>query len=69
MTLTRTRMSRLLRAIALIVIVIVIAGYALWRSLPYWSGPSIAIYQPANGSTISSTTVTVIGRATRVNLI
>ncbi len=67
MTLTRTRFSQLLRMAALAVVIIVIIGYAITRSLPYFQGPEIAVFQPLNGSTISSTTMTLIGRARRIN--
>lgn len=69
MSLTRTRFNKLLRLSLLIVIIVVIVGYAAFRSLPYFKGPGLVIFEPANGSTISSTTVTIIGRASRVNLI
>lgn len=67
MTLTRTRFSKLLKLAALVAVLIVIIGYAVTRSLPYFRGPEIAVFQPLNGSTISSTTVTIIGRAQRIN--
>lgn len=69
MSITRTRVAKMLRTATLLFIVILIAGYAAWRSTPYFRGPSLEIFQPADGSTISSTTVTLAGRATRANLI
>ncbi len=67
MTLTRTKFAKLVRLIVLIAIVVVIAGYVAFRSLPYLKGPTISIFQPINGSSISSTTLTIIGRASRIN--
>ncbi len=67
MNLTRTRFSRLLRVTGTAVAVLIIAAYAGYRSLPYIRGPIISVFQPVNGSTISTTTATVIGRADRVN--
>ncbi len=64
---SRLKIISLIRwAIGLLVIVL-IAAYALWRSLPYLNGPSVIIFQPFSGSSIASSTVTIIGRAERVN--
>lgn len=49
------------------VAVFIVVAYAVWRSFPYASGPRIEIFQPIDGSTATSPTVTVIGRALRVS--
>ncbi len=67
MELTRTRFSKLLRILATAAVVVLIAAYAGYRSLSYMRGPVIQIFQPVNGSTISTTTVTIMGQALRVN--
>jgi hypothetical protein len=67
MDITRTRLMKLVRIAATVVAVLLIAGYASYRSLPYLRGPQIHIFQPLNGSSIATSTVTVIGRAERVN--
>lgn len=67
MTFTRTEFARSVRAAGLIVIAVVIVGYAVFRSLPYVRGPEILLFQPINGSTISSTTMVVAGRSLRAN--
>lgn len=67
MMVTRTRFVRAIRIAILAIIVAVIAGYAAYRSLPYAEGPDIQIYQPLNGSTVASSTVAIIGKASRTN--
>jgi len=56
-----------MRIAAATIVVAVIVIYAIYRSLPYVSGPSIKVFQPLSGSTIASTTMTLIGRADRVS--
>lgn len=67
MSSSRTATIRLFRLSLIGFGIIIIVIYAIWRSLNYISGPSIDIFQPIDGSAISSTTVTIIGRANRVN--
>lgn len=67
MNLTRTSYIRLLRIILASVLVIIIAAYAIWRSLNYARGPAIAISSPVNGSSVDTETVEILGRADRVN--
>jgi Glucodextranase, domain B len=52
---------------AIALIALLIGLYVFSRSLNYIHGPSIDIYQPINGASISSSTVTIIGRANRIN--
>jgi len=63
----RTKTLRFIRYGLIGLAAILIALYALSRSLNYIRGPQIEIFQPINGSTISTSTVTIIGRADRVN--
>ena len=67
MDLTRSRFVRLVRTAAAVIGIIIVIAYAAYRSLPYLRGPVIHIFQPVDGSSVSSTTVIVIGRADRVN--
>ncbi|MCX6716258.1 MAG: hypothetical protein NT077_04605 [Candidatus Taylorbacteria bacterium] len=67
MNFTRTKFVKLIRIVLLVIVLVVIVGYAVFRSLPYVRGPEIMIFQPINGSTIDSTTMTIAGRAIRVN--
>jgi hypothetical protein len=67
MDFTRTRFSRLVRIIATVVAILIVVAYAVYRSFAYVRGPVITVFQPINGASIASTTVTIIGRADRVN--
>ena len=67
MDFTRTRFARLVRIVATILAILIVAVYAAYRSFAYIRGPIITIFQPINGASIASTTVTIIGRVDRVN--
>jgi len=67
MNLNRTATIRLIKYSTIGLVVLIIALYAISRSFNYLQGPIINIFQPINGSAISSTTVTIIGQALRVN--
>ena len=67
MNITRSRFARIVRIAATALAILIVVLYASYRSLPYLRGPVIHIYQPLNGSSISSTTMTIIGKADRVN--
>ena len=67
MDFNRTSSLRLIRYGLIGLVAILIAVYALFRSLNYIHGPNITVYQPIDGSAIASTTVTIIGQASRVN--
>ena len=64
---TRTTTLRLLRIACAALLIAVIIGYAIWRSLDYARGPVIEITEPTNGSSVNSLTTTIKGRADRVN--
>lgn len=64
---SRLKTLRLLRLFIGLLVIVLIAAYALWRSLPYLNGPSVVIFQPFSGSSLASSTVVIIGRAERVN--
>lgn len=64
---SRTTTLRFIRYGLIGLVAVVIVLYALSRSLNYIHGPRIEIFQPINGSAIASSTVTIIGRADRVN--
>jgi Glucodextranase, domain B len=67
MPLTRTKTIRVLKIVGIILFVGCIVAYAIWRSLNYTRGPRIDVFEPLNGSSIASSTVTIRGRALRVN--
>jgi Glucodextranase, domain B len=63
----RTATLRLIRIGLIAGAALLIMLYAIWRSFGYIRGPRIEIFQPINGSAVSSSTVTIIGRADRIN--
>jgi hypothetical protein len=67
MNFNRTATLRLIRWSLIGLGALLIVIYAFSRSLNYIHGPRINIFQPINGSAVASTTVTIIGRADRVN--
>jgi hypothetical protein len=67
MQLTRTSYIRILRIAVAVIVIGLIASYAIWRSLNYARGPAITIFEPVNGSTVNSSTIEIKGRADRVN--
>jgi hypothetical protein len=66
MSLTRTTAIRFIRLVGIILLVGFIVTYAVWRSINYVKGPSIKIYEPANGTGTSSPIITIRGQAERV---
>ena len=67
MPLTRTTFLRLIKISSGILIVILIATYALWRSLNYARGPHIIVTSPLDGSSVSASTTIIRGRVERSN--
>lgn len=67
MNLTRTSYIRILRFGAAVILIILIASYAIWRSLNYARGPAITISEPVNGSSAATSTLTIKGHVDRVN--
>ncbi|OHA16298.1 MAG: hypothetical protein A2830_00120 [Candidatus Taylorbacteria bacterium RIFCSPHIGHO2_01_FULL_44_110] len=69
MPLTRTAFIRVLKIGFAILVMFIIAAYALWRSFAYARGPNIIILGPANYASINSTTTNITGRIERANMI
>lgn len=69
MTLTRTSFLRLTKIIGAIIIIALIASYAIWRSSNYARGPHIILVEPSNFASIDATTTHVIGRVERAHII
>ncbi len=67
MTVTRTTVIRSLKFLVIIVFIGLVVAFAFSRVLNYARGPSLEILEPANGTTISSSTVSLSGRVQRVN--
>ena len=56
-----------IRSIGLLAILAcIVIGYAYFVSRNYLKGPEIIVYEPTNGSTISTSTVIVRGQALRI---
>lgn len=61
--------SKLVKIIGVVIIVVIIAGYAIWRSMNYAKGPEIMIIAPLDGASISASTTEITGKLVRaVNL-
>ena len=69
MPFTRTTFLRIIKASSGVLVVLLIAAYALWRSLNYARGPQILITEPLNGASISTPTVMLRGQVERANTI
>lgn len=64
---TRTNNRKILKLFFITISVVIIIGYAFWRSLNYTKGPSLIISFPPNNSATSSRTLIIYGQAERVN--
>ena len=69
MQISRTNYRRLLQLSGALILAGIIIAYAISRSLNYARGPEIIIFNPSNGSTATSSTITIDGQALRVNKI
>jgi hypothetical protein len=58
--------KKILKIIGIAIIVIIVLGYGLFTSHSFISGPKITIYEPINGSTISTSSVEIKGTAQRI---
>ncbi len=58
--------KKIVRASIIGTVMLVILGYAYFGSREYINGPKIIITEPINGSTISTSTVTIKGRALHI---
>jgi hypothetical protein len=67
--LSRTATIRIIRGAIIALAVLLIGGYATWRSFDYTRGPEVIITGPLNGATIylstTTTTTTLTGRVER----
>ncbi len=66
---TRTTTIKFLRLLIVVLVVVIVVGYAIWRSLNYTRGPEIDIFAPADNYTATTSTITIIGQAQRINSI
>ena len=63
---TRYGIKKVLRVGIFLVIIAIIVGYSYFAFKDYLSGPEIIVTDPINGSTISTSTVIVNGKALRI---
>ncbi len=66
---SRTKNIRLIKIVAPSLLFLFITIYTVSRSINYAKGPHIEIFTPVNGSTISSSTTIISGKAYRINKI
>lgn len=64
---TRSKFLRLLRLIITMTALALIVSYIAWRSLSYARGPLVSVFEPVSGSSIATSTVTILGRADRIS--
>lgn len=58
--------KKIIKASILLIISFVIIGYSYFASRDYIKGPEIIIFEPQNGSALSTSTVIVKGQALRI---
>jgi hypothetical protein len=66
---SRTQNLRLIKTTGILILAFIIVIFAIFRSFNYISGPGLEIYSPINGANIESSTVRIIGQASRINKI
>ncbi|MEK7641916.1 MAG: hypothetical protein AAB365_02895 [Patescibacteria group bacterium] len=69
MNLTRTSFLRALKIGGSVLVIALVAGYSIWRSLDYARGPHISIIEPADWATLQASTTDIRGRIERANSI
>ena len=67
MKLTRSKSAFILKVTGFTILVVIVVGYTLFRSIPYIQGPQIRITSPQDGSTIATSTIRITGQAARIN--
>ena len=67
MELTRTKTIHLVKVAFIIGVILLIVAYVIWRSLNYAKGPNIEISSPTNGALSTTSTITIVGQAERIN--
>lgn len=58
--------KKIVRTSIISTIILMVLGYAYFGSMDYINGPEIIISEPVNGSTISTSTVIIKGRALHI---
>lgn len=58
-----------IRTLSILIAVIIVFGYAYFRTLPYFKGPQITISSPTDGTTVADQTLTITGTTERISTI
>ena len=66
---TRSSLLRLIKIGATIFLVLVVAGYSIWRSSDYARGPRITISEPADWSSVQASTTPIRGVVERAHIV
>ncbi len=62
----RENTKKILKLGTIILGFIIIIGYAIFESYDFIKGPKISVFEPLNGSSISTSSVIVTGKADRI---
>jgi hypothetical protein len=66
---TRSSLLRLLKISAAILLILIVAGYSIWRSFDYARGPRITIAEPADWSSTQASTTAIHGIVERAHIL
>jgi hypothetical protein len=66
---SRTETIRFAKTTAIIVLILFVVTFVVYRSLNYIKGPSITIDFPQNGSIVKTKNIVISGNAQRINKI
>ena len=69
MIINRSGIKRVIKIIALVIVLIIIIGYGIFASHDFLLGPEIIIVKPENGSTFYESKVEIVGIAKRIKSI
>ncbi|MHB8651656.1 MAG: hypothetical protein ACYC8S_00780 [Minisyncoccota bacterium] len=58
---------RIIRILLILFVVTLVVGYSLFAFFPFMKGPQLSLYSPQNGSTATTSLVTVQGNAQGVS--
>lgn len=58
--------KKIIKILIIATVILLIVGYALFESKSLVKGPSIIIFEPSNGTSVSSSSIMVKGQALRI---
>lgn len=59
--------SRIIKPLILILAIVVISGYSIWRVKDIVRGPQIVLYSPIDGANSKNDLIKITGKAERIN--